>query len=65
MVTVNIAVMDYCSCSIKMYAIELEEGWQSEEVENWLLLKTDYKTSQCYFMCSEDEIEIDYPDFEE
>ena len=64
-VMVNIAVMDYCSGSIKMYSTSFPTGWQTEDVEKWLCDNTDYKDSQCYFMCSEDEIEIEYPDFSE
>lgn len=65
MVTVYVAVMDYCSGSIKMYTIERRKGWQTEEVESWLVSNTDYKDTQCYFMCSENEIEIEYPEVEE
>ena len=65
MVTVYVAVMDYCSCSIKMYTIERRKGWQTEEVESWLVSNTDYKDSQCYFMASEEGIDILYPDVEE
>ena len=65
MVTVNVAVMDYCSCCIKMYSIEMQKGWQSGDVEEWLYDHTDYKDTQCYYMCSEDEIDVDYPDIEE
>ena len=65
MVTVHIAVMDYCSGCIKMYSRLFSKHWQSEDVEQWLYKHTDYKDSQCYFMCSEDEIEIVYPDVEE
>ena len=65
MTDVNVAVMDYCSGCIKMYTIEMKKGWQCTDVENWLYNHTDYKDSQCYFMCSEEEIEIVYPDVEE
>ena len=65
MVTVYVAVMDYSSGSIKMYTIERREGWQTEEVESWLVSNTDYKDTQCYFMCSENEIEITYPEVNE
>lgn len=62
MVTVNIAVMDYCCGVIKMYSHEFKKGYQTEDVEEWLYEHTDYKESQCYYMCSEEEIEIVYPD---
>jgi len=48
-----------------MYSIEMQKGWQSEDVEEWLYDHTDYKDTQCYYMCSEDEIDVDYPDVEE
>ena len=64
-VMVNIAVMDYCSASIKMYSTTFPTGWQTEDVEEWLYDNTDYKDSQCYFMCSENVIEIEYPDVSE
>ena len=59
-VTVHIAVLDYCSCSIKMYDVTLSSGWQTEDVEQWLLDNTEYKKDQCYYMCSEEEIKIEY-----
>lgn len=65
MVTVNVAVMDYCTCSIKMYSIEMKKGWQDEDVEFWLDEHTDYKDGHCYYMASGDDIEIEHPDVEE
>jgi len=62
MVTVNVAVMDYCTGCIKMYYIEMHEGWQCDEVEEWLYEHTDYKDSQCYYMAQEGEIEVVYPE---
>lgn len=62
MVTVNIAVMDYCSGCIKMYSVEMQKDWQCENVELWLCEHTDYKDSQCYFMARSDEIEVVYPE---
>lgn len=59
-VMVNIAVMDYCSGSIKMYSSSFPTGWQTEDVEKWLYDNTDYNDSQCYYMCSENEIEVEY-----
>lgn len=61
MVTVNVAVMDFQSGSIKMYSIERRKGWQTEDIESWLVSNTDYSDSSCYFMCSEEEIKIEYP----
>lgn len=60
-VIVNIAVMDYCSGSIKIYQVSMRTGWQEEDVEEWLCENTDFTESQCYFMCSENEIKIEYP----
>ena len=65
MVTVNIAVMDYCTGCIKMYSSLFSKHWQDEDVERWLCEHTDYKDSQCYFMSSESDIDIVYPDIEE
>lgn len=62
MVTVNIAVMDYGIGCIKMYSVELKSDWQSDDVEEWLSEHTDYKDSQCYYMTSEEEIEVIYPE---
>ena len=58
--TIHIAVMDYCSSSIKMYSPDLRDKVQSEDVENWLFENTDYKDSQCYYMFSKDEIKVEY-----
>lgn len=58
--TIHIAVMDYSTGTIKMYSPDLRDEIQSEDVENWLHENTDYKESQCYFMFSEEEIEIEY-----
>ncbi len=57
---INIAVIDYRSGSIKMYSPDLRDEVQSEDVENWLYENTDYKDSQCYYMFSKDEIEVEY-----
>jgi len=57
---IYIAVMDYCSGSIKMYSPELGEEVDNEAVEEWLYNNTDYKDSQCYYMVSDSEIEVDY-----
>lgn len=62
MVTVYVAVLDYCAGCVKMYTIERRKGYQTDEVESWLVSNTDYKNTMCYFMCSENEIEITYPD---
>ena len=58
--TIHIAVMDYCSGSIKMYSPELRDEIQDEDVENWLCENTDYKASQCDYMFSIKEIEVNY-----
>ncbi len=58
--TIHIAVMDYCSGSVKMYSPELRDEIQNEDVENWLYENTDYDDSQCYYMFSKDEIEVKY-----
>jgi len=65
MVTVYVAVLDYCTLSVKMYEIQRRKGYQTDEVESWLVANTDYKDTQCYFMCSENEIEIEYPEIKE
>jgi len=64
-VTVYIAVMDYCSGSIKMYTKECKKGWQTEDIEDWLVEYTDYSNSQCYYMASENPIAIEYPEVDE
>jgi hypothetical protein len=56
--TVHVAVMDYCSGSIKMYSIELRRGWQVEDVKEWLYDNTDYEDTNCYYMASHDEIPV-------
>lgn len=53
-----IVVMDFCSGCIKTYEHDFPEGAQSEEVEGWLEEKTDFKASQCYYMCKWEPIEI-------
>lgn len=64
-ITYNIAVMDYCCNCIKMYTHDFKKGVQLEDVKKWLEDNTDFKDDQCYFMFSEEEIEIVYPDVEE
>lgn len=59
MVKVIVSVMDYRSVSIKMYSLKLAKGWQEEEVENWLYDNTDFN-SDCYYMCSENGIPVNY-----
>lgn len=56
---IHIAVMDYSSGSIKMYSPEVESS-DNFDVENWLNDNTDYKDSQCYYMSSSEEIEVEY-----
>ena len=58
--TVHIAVMDYSSGTIKMYAPDLKGGNAIEEVENWLYENTDYSESQCYYMTSKEEIKVEH-----
>ena len=53
-----IAVMDYLTASIKKYNVKLIDGWNSEDVENWLYENTDYSDSECFYMCSESEIKV-------
>lgn len=59
---VHIAVMDYCSCEIRLFsaylrAEEIVEGtWavQVETIEEWLEeYDPDWNASQCYYMASE------------
>lgn len=59
MVKVTVAVMDYRSVSIKMYSLKLQEGWETDEVEDWLYNNTDFN-SDCYYMCSENGIPVNY-----
>lgn len=59
MVRVTVAVIDYRSVSIKMYSLKLQEGWQTDEVEDWLYNNTDFN-SDCYYMCSENGIPVNY-----
>jgi len=56
--TIYIAVMDYCSSCIKMYEVDFKDGWKWEDVEKWLYDNTDYSDSQCYYMSSEEPIEV-------
>ena len=58
MVTVYIAVMDYCSGTIKMYSHLFSKHWQTEDIELWLGLNTDYKDAQCYYMASTEPIKV-------
>lgn len=58
MKTVHVAVMDYQSCSIKMYDIERRDEYDSDDIESWLVSNTDYSDSSCYYMYSENEIPI-------
>lgn len=60
-VTVHIAVMDYGYGEIRMFTAELPQEWQDEDAIAWLE-KHDEKWSndQCYYMSSEDEIEVRY-----
>ena len=58
--TVHIAVFDYCSCTIKMYAPKLRKGAQAEDVVRWLDENTDYKDNQCSYMFSKEPIEVEY-----
>ena len=57
--TVHIAVMDYCSGSIRLYEKKMPNGWQSEDIEMWLADNTGYKNDQCYFMASRNEIPVE------
>lgn len=56
--TVHVAMMDYSSASIKMYSIEMDCGWQTEDVEKWLYDNTNYSNSTCYYMVSYNEIPV-------
>lgn len=58
-VAVHIAVMDYGYGEIRMHTAYLPQEWQDDDAVNWLLEHDEkYKDSQCYYMCSEDEIEV-------
>jgi len=60
-VAVHIAVMDYAYGEIRMFTAELPQGCQNDDIEGWLEEHDEkYRASQCYFMCSEDEIEVLY-----
>lgn len=58
LVTVHIAVLDFCTGCIKKYTQKFKEGWQTKDVEYWLVDNTDYKDSQCYYMASKEPIEV-------
>lgn len=59
--TIHIAVMDYCSGTIKMYSPDiLEDDVQDEDVEHWLEDNTEFKPSQCCYMFSEKEIWVEH-----
>lgn len=60
MIDVYIAVMDYKLCKIKMYTVQMAPDYQTEDVEDWLNNNTDYSAGSCYFMCSSNEIEVEY-----
>ena len=60
MTRIHIAVMDYCTGSIKMYNIEMPDNWQAEDVEKWLCDNTDYDRDQCYYMGNRNEIPVEY-----
>lgn len=60
MINVYIAVMDYRDCKIKMYTTQMSPDYQTEDVEDWLNNNTDYNDSNCYYMCSSDEIEVEH-----
>lgn len=60
-VAVHIAVMDYGYGEIRMHTAWLSTKWQDDDVANWLLEHDEkYKDTQCYYMASEDEIEVKY-----
>ena len=60
-VAVHIAVMDYGYGEIRMFTVELPDGCQNEDIETWLEEHDEkYNSNQCYYMCSEDEIEVRY-----
>lgn len=60
-VKVHIAVMDYAYSEIRMYTAKLRVGYQDEDITSWLYLHdTNWNDSQCYYMCSEDGIEVIY-----
>ena len=58
MKNIHIAVMDYSDSSIKMYNIERRDNYDTEDIESWLVSNTNYSTSSCYYMYSENEIPI-------
>lgn len=60
MINVYIAVMDYSDGKVKMYTVQMAPDYQTEDVEDWLNNNTDYNDSNCYFMCSSNEIEVEY-----
>ena len=60
MINVYIAVMDYSDGKVKMYTVQMAPDYQTEDVEDWLNNNTDYNDSNCYYMFSSDEIEVEY-----
>ncbi|MBR6135553.1 MAG: hypothetical protein IKQ22_03615 [Clostridia bacterium] len=60
-ITVFVAVMDYCSCTIRMYTINTYNGYQCEDIELWLEgHDPNFSEDQCYWMGSHEEIEVYY-----
>ena len=60
LIDVYISVMDYCNGKIKMYTAQMSPDYQTDDIENWLNNNTDYNDSNCYYMCSTNEIEVEY-----
>jgi hypothetical protein len=73
MVEVNIAVMDYASCEIRMFNADMPEDYQTKDIEAWLEVHDpNFSDDQCNYMASDKSIEVydcgdgtDDPDFYE
>jgi hypothetical protein len=58
-VEVSIAVMDYATCEIRVFNVDMPEGYQTEDVEAWLdAHDPNFSYDQCYYMASEKGIDV-------
>lgn len=62
MVRVIVSVHDYSTAEVKLHRIELEKGWQTDDVEELLRTELGYHVSEIEFMVSENDLTINLPD---
>jgi len=55
---VYVVYMNYCSCCVFQYSMELKRGWTDEDVETWLEEHTSYDRDDCCFMARDEHIEM-------